>query len=45
VIPCFEPVITILAGVEAEEDSVIRGSKVFRPWMTPKRLTSMILWK
>lgn len=45
VMPCFEPVMMIEDGLLVEECVVMRGRSVFKPWMTPKRFTSMILWK
>jgi hypothetical protein len=45
VIPCFEPVMITLDGCEAVEWDVTSGSRVLRPWITPKRFTSIILWK
>lgn len=43
--PCFEPVMTMLDGDDAELCEVTRGSNELRPWMMPKRFTERILWK
>lgn len=43
--PCLEPVITTLAGELEDEELVTRGKRVDRPLITPKRLTSIVLWK
>jgi hypothetical protein len=32
-------------GWDAVEVEVTMGRSMLRPWMTPKRFTSMILWK
>lgn len=38
VMPCFEPVLTIIAGMS---DAIIAGAKAATPWSTPIRLTSI----
>jgi hypothetical protein len=35
----------IAAGEEREAVDWMEGKKVLMPWMTPKRLVSMALWK
>jgi hypothetical protein len=43
--PYLEPVMMIAGGEEKETVDWMEGKKVLMPWMTPKRLVSMILWK
>ena len=44
-IPCFDPVMITDEGWDAVDVEMTRGKSVLRPWMTPKRLVSMIVWK
>jgi len=45
VMPCLEPVIMMLAGLDTVDESVTSGRRVEMPLMTPNRFTAIIDWK